>query len=103
MKRFLGGVRGDPEPSAKRTSSAEIGAAALKDAAWQHFVDIKRESGSFWYLAKCSYCGFNSKGEPWRLKTERARAHLSGESGHGIAACKEVPSAVRAQFRKPVT
>ena len=40
MKRFLGGVRGDPEPSAKRTSSAEIGAAALKDAAWQLIVSM---------------------------------------------------------------
>ena len=49
----------------------------------------------------CNYknCGYLGKG---RQGPARARAHLSGETGHGVAACPNVPKDVKEKLPKEV-
>ena len=45
----------------------------------------------------CKYCGYLGKG--WQVPA-RARAHLSGKKGHGVAACPNVPRDVEVKLLK---
>ena len=47
----------------------------------------------------CKYCGYLGKG--WQGPA-RARAHLSGEKGNGVAACPNVPNDVKDKLLKDI-
>lgn len=64
----------------------------------EHFT-VAVDHGNSHRDLKCKFCNKTFT----RCKTVRARAHLAGVSGHGIAACPHVSSQVRAEAASTFT
>ena len=56
---------------------------------WKNHFEIVEKTSSSWIL-KCKFCNHQFNGR-W----QRAKAHLLGQSGEGVKACKAVPDSVR--------
>ena len=64
----------------------------------QHFtLNLATKTSKTGHDYNCNYCDFLGKG--WQGPA-RARAHLSGEKGHGVAACPNVPKDVKEKLLK---
>ena len=64
----------------------------------QHFtLNLATRTSNTGQDYNCTYCGYLGKG--WQGPA-RARAHLSGEKGHGVAACRNLPKAVKKKLMK---
>ena len=64
----------------------------------QHFtLNLATKASKTGQDYNCKYCGYLGKG--WQGPA-RARAHLSGEKGHGVAACPTVPKDVKEKLLK---
>ena len=64
----------------------------------QHFtLNLATKTSTTGQDYNCKYCGYLGKG--WQGPA-RARAHLSGEKGHGVAACSNVPMDVKEKLLK---
>ena len=64
----------------------------------QHFtLNLATKTSKTGHDYNCKYCGYLGKG--WQGPA-RARAHLSGEKGHGVAACPNVPKDVKEKLLK---
>ena len=64
----------------------------------QHFrLNLATKTSKTGQDYNCKYCGYLGKG--WQGPA-RARAHLSGEKGHGVAACPNVLQDVKEKLMK---
>lgn len=79
------------------TAGPSIGTKRPSPSDWKAQYDIKRENGDGSYVLVCLHCR-RGEDKVWKSNAFRAKHHLAG-TGHGIAACKQVPQDVKDTFK----